>query len=45
MTKLVENEIGPELQAAGRGSILYDGWSKNGAHYVAIYGCYMKNVK
>ena len=44
LVELVEHRIAQNMKMAGRGSILHDGWSKNGVHYVAIYGCFMKEV-
>lgn len=32
------------MKKSRRGTILHDGWSKNGVHYVAIYACFMKEV-
>ena len=45
MTKLMEDRIGNEMETAGRVTILHDGWSKNSVHYVAIYACYMREVR
>lgn len=27
-----------------KGSIMYDGWTHNNTHFVAIYGCYMRKI-
>ena len=32
------------MAEAGRGSILHDGWSKNGMHYVGVYACYINKA-
>ena len=32
------------MEKAGRGTILHDGWSKNGVHYIAVFACFMKEV-
>ena len=45
MTELVEDRICNEMKTARRGTILHDGWSTNGVHYVAIYACFMREVK
>eukprot|EP00957_Ditylum_brightwellii_P035804 2714716-Ditylum_brightwellii.AAC.1 len=30
------------MEKAGKGSILHDGWSKMGVHYVGLFACYNK---
>ena len=42
MVDLVDNELEKEMKAAGRGSILHDGWTCAGVHYVALFACYPK---
>ena len=37
----IEKILTAEMKAAGRGSILHDGWSKFGDHYFALYASYM----
>ena len=33
---LVDDKLGKEMKAAGRGSILHDGWTSAGVHYIAL---------
>ena len=44
MTEIIEQRISKEMKTAGRGSILHDGWSKNGTHYVGLFACYLREV-
>ena len=44
LVELVESNICYQMKKARRGTILHDGWIKNGVHYVAIYACFMKEV-
>ena len=44
MVDVVEKKISNEMAEAGRGSILHDGWSKNGMHYVGVYACYINKA-
>lgn len=41
MTVQVEEILAAELKAAGKGSIVHDGWSKFGLHFVALFATYM----
>ena len=40
MTLSVEKKLAAEMQTAGRGSIVHDGWSKRGIHYLALFATY-----
>ena len=44
MVEIFEGRISAEVKDATRGSILHDGWTKNGVHFFAIYECYIKKV-
>ena len=44
MVQIIERKISKEMAEAGRGSILHDGWTKYGIHFVCLYACYMKKV-
>ena len=44
MVEIIEGRISAEMKDATRGSILYDGWTKNGVNFVAIFACYIKKV-
>ena len=44
MVEIGEIWISAEMKDATRGSILHDGWTKNGVHFVAIFSCYIKKV-
>ena len=37
-------KIGSHMKKAGHGTILHVGWSKNGVHYVEVYGCFMNKM-
>ena len=37
---IVDGRLGEEMKKAGRGSILHDGWTCTGVHYIAIFACY-----
>ena len=41
---IVKDAIKEEMKIAGYGSIMHDGWSKFGTHYVGIYAQYNKEV-
>ena len=41
--ELLEQKIGQEMKST-RGSIMYDGWSHCGVHYVGVYAMYMVRV-
>ena len=41
MTALVEEKLQAEMKAAGMGSIVHDGWTKLGEHYVGLFATYM----
>ena len=41
---IVEDATKEEMKIAGYGSIMHDGWSKFGTHYVGIYAQYNKEV-
>ncbi len=43
LAELVERRIAKELRGT-TGAIMYDGWSKNSVHYVAIYASYCADV-
>ena len=45
IVKKIEKSIGRDMRTAGRGAIMYDGWSKCGMHYIGLFACYMKKVK
>jgi hypothetical protein len=40
MSVLVENRIGQDLQTAGYGSLLHDGWSKFGQHFFGLFATF-----
>jgi len=44
VVKFVEEIIADEMKDT-RGSILYDGWTNSGVHYLGIFACYMKDSK
>ena len=44
IVELVEKKIQLEMEQAGQGSILHDGWSKFSVHYIGLFACYMKAV-
>jgi hypothetical protein len=39
----LEKKIAAEMKEAGYGSIMHDGWSKNGIHYLGIFICFLLN--
>ena len=41
---IVEDKIKEEMKVAGYGSIMHDGWSKFGTHYVGIFAQYNNAV-
>ena len=41
---IVEDKIKEEMKVAGYGSIMHDGWSKFGTHYVRIFAQYNNAV-
>jgi hypothetical protein len=43
LTELVERKISSGM--GDRGALMFDGWSVNNMHYVAVYGCYMRKHK
>ena len=43
LTELVENEIS-KLLSQIKCAVMYDGWTRNGKHYVGIFGSFMKKV-
>ena len=44
LAKICESSLEIELKEAGRGAIMYDGWSKAGVHYIGIFGCYCRET-
>ena len=40
LVDIVDRKLGEEMKAAGKGSILHDGWTCAGVHYIAILACY-----
>lgn len=40
MTAGVEKILAAEMQQAGRGSIVHDGWTKRGVHYLGLFATY-----
>jgi len=43
IVKAVEEIIEKEMKAT-KGSIMYDGWTNSGTHYLGIFACYMKEI-
>ena len=44
LVSIVEDKIKEEMKVAGYGSIMHDGWSKFGTHYVGIFAQYNNEV-
>ena len=44
MVELFEKKIGHVMKEVERGSMLYDGWSKNRAHHVVLFSCFIKKT-
>lgn len=44
LTELVEQRISRELKAAHVGTILHDGWSYGGVHYIGLFASYIRQV-
>ena len=44
MVEIVEGRISAEMKDDTQGSILHDGWTNNGVHFVANFACYIKKV-
>ena len=42
MVEMVEKRIGTDMNKSGCSSILHDGWTKYGTHYVGIFACDMR---
>ena len=42
MVQLTEAIIGKQMKSAGIGAILYDGWTKDSIHYIALLASYMR---
>jgi hypothetical protein len=42
---LVEKKISNELANTTCGAIMHDAWTRDGVHYVAMFGCYIKEKK
>lgn len=40
----VEERIALEMKKAGRGAVMYDGWSMAGIHYIGVFACYCREV-
>ena len=45
LVQIIEEKIADELKHVPRFSILHDGWSKGGTHYVGLFICYNKVSK
>ena len=43
MERLVEKRISMEIKTT-KGAIMYDGWSCNGTHFIAVLACYIVKV-
>lgn len=43
LSELVKAKIKEELQDT-QGAIMYDGWTNNSTHYLALYGLYNRTV-
>ena len=41
VTEIVEDKLSAEMNAAGMGYIVYDGWTKFGEHYFCLFTTYM----
>ena len=41
LVDVVDKKLGEELKLAGKGSILHDGWTCAGVHYIALFACYL----
>lgn len=44
MVELVENRVANYMKQT-KGAVKYDGWTKNGTQYVAVYAIMMKKVR
>ena len=42
--ELVENNLWKELKLCGKGSILHDGWTCAGVHYIGLFACYYTGI-
>ena len=40
----VEEKITEEMKSAGRGALMYDGWSKASTHYVGLMATYLREI-
>ena len=40
MVDLVDKKLSEEMKRCGKGSILHDGWTCAGVHYIALFACY-----
>ena len=45
LCEYIEKIIGGEMKSAGRGTIMHDGWSKFGTHFLALLACYAVKIK
>ena len=41
LVDIVDKKLGSEMKQAGRGSILHDGWTCAGVHYIGLFACYV----
>ena len=45
LVDVVDKKLGDEMKLAGKGSILHDGWTCAGVHYIALFACYLLPIK